>query len=87
MKRVHVLISGKVQGVGFRYNIYRLALLNSIKGWVKNSGNDVEAVFEGENDAINKMLKFCEKGTFLAHVDKLDIKEERVIGEKKFKIL
>lgn len=88
MERIHVEISGKVQRVGFRYSIYNLALFYSIKGWVKNLDNgDVEAIFEGKKEDLDKILEFCKKGPFLANVEDVEIKNEDFKGENKFKIL
>ncbi len=88
MRRIHVKISGKVQGVGFRYSIYAKALFHGIKGWVKNlDDGKVEAVFEGKDDKILKILEFCKKGPFLANVENFEVNEEEYKGEDKFKIL
>ena len=59
----HLVISGKVQGVGFRYWLQRLAIEKNICGWVKNktSGN-VEALIIGEEKEIRELIKLCELG-------------------------
>ena len=83
-KRVHVLISGKVQGVFFRYHTQQLAKKLGLNGWVRNTSNGkVEAVFEGEEDKIKKMLEFCKKGPALARVEKVEVKEEKFKGKFK----
>ena len=88
MKRIHIKISGNVQGVGFRYSIYSLALFYRIKGWVRNLDDDkVEAIFEGEEDELKKIIEFCKKGPFLAGVEDIEIKEEEHKGEDEFRIL
>ena len=88
MKRMHIKISGKVQKVGFRYSIYAKALFYGIKGWVKNlDDGKVEAVFEGEDSKILKILDFCKKGPFLANVENFEANEEGYKGEEKFKII
>ena len=88
MKRIHIIIDGRVQGVGFRYSLYIKALQLGIKGWVKNKDdNKVEAVFEGEQDKINHILEFCKKGPFLTNISNIKIKEEQYKGEEKFRIL
>ena len=54
----HLIISGKVQGVGFRYWMQNLAINNNINGWVKNkSSGDVEAVIVGQNKEIQELIK------------------------------
>ena len=86
--RVHILIFGNVQGVFFRDNIRKAANMLKINGWVKNINNEVEAVFEGDSQNIEKMLKFCRKGPDSAVVDNINIKEENYTGEfKDFKII
>ena len=63
----HLIISGKVQGVGFRYWMQNLAINNNINGWVKNkSSGDVEAVIVGQNKEIQELIKLCEIGPRLA---------------------
>mgnify|MGYP001571793441 FL=1 len=75
MKRIHIIIDGRVQGVGFRYSLYIKALQLGIKGWVKNKDdNKVEAVFEGEQDKINNIIEFCKKGPFLTNISNIKIK-------------
>lgn len=77
MKRVHVLISGKVQGVGFRASTRRRAKNLELAGWVKNTEDGkVEAVFEGEDDNVEEMLDWCRKGPSIAKVVNVDVEEE-----------
>lgn len=80
MKRVHVKIHGIVQGVFFRQHVKELASSLGIKGWIKNITRDVEAVFEGSEEDINKMVNFCREGPDSAEVDNLEIKEEEYVG-------
>lgn len=88
MKRVHVKISGVVQGVGFRYSLYTKAKLYGLTGWVKNlEDGRVEAVFEGEKDEIEKILNFCKNGPFLAKIKNIEVKQEKYKSENKFRIL
>lgn len=61
--QVHVWISGRVQGVFFRYNTQQQALAKGLKGWVKNLPDGrVEAVFQGNRDRVQEMLEWCHKG-------------------------
>lgn len=79
MKRVHVFISGNVQGVFFRSNIRERANKLNLKGFVKNlSDGRVEAIFEGEKENINEILKFCKKGPIGAKIKNIEIREEKV---------
>lgn len=82
MKRYHVLISGRVQGVFFRANARRKACLLGLTGWVRNLPDScVEAVFEGEEVAAEAMREWCRTGTLPARVDRLEVKEESPTGE------
>ncbi len=81
--RVHVIIYGIVQGVGYRYSTYRKALQLGITGWVKNRRDgSVEAVFEGHKDKLEEMLSWCWLGPSGAHVS--DIKIEWEEGEPNY---
>lgn len=57
MVRARILVQGIVQGVGFRPNVYRLAKKKDIKGYVRNLGNVVEIIVEGEKKIIESFLK------------------------------
>jgi acylphosphatase len=76
--RVHVVISGRVQGVWFRASTRDKAQQLGLTGWVKNtSEGNVEAVFEGEEKLINEMLDWCHHGPPLAQVKNVEIKKRR----------
>ncbi|MCX8176451.1 MAG: acylphosphatase [Candidatus Bathyarchaeota archaeon] len=82
--RAHVVISGRVQGVFFRYETKREALKRGVKGWVRNLPNgEVEAVFEGEKEDVEEMIKFCRKGPPLAKVKDVKVSWEEYKGEFK----
>ena len=82
MKRAHIFISGFVQGVGFRHFTQRKAEELGLTGWVRNIEDDkVEAVFEGEQQKIQEMIKFCHKGPWMAKVDDVEILWEEASGE------
>ncbi len=82
--RLHVFIQGSVQGVGFRYNLRRVALLNGVNGWVRNLPDGrVEAVLEGEGEAVRKVLAWCRRGPSSAKVDSVVFYEEPYKGEFK----
>jgi len=72
----HLVISGKVQGVGFRYWLQKLAIEKNICGWVKNkmSGN-VEALIVGEEKEIQELIKLCEMGPGSAKIDYVQIND------------
>ena len=70
----HVLISGKVQGVWFRANTKEKARQLDIKGWVRNLPDGrVEAVFQGEKEMVEEMIKWCYKGPPLAEVENVEV--------------
>mgnify|MGYP000104627066 CR=1 FL=1 len=80
--RAHVFTSGLVQGVFFRWETRKNALKNNVKGWVRNLRDGrVEAVFEGEKEDVEKMIKFCERGPPGAKVEKVEVKWEDYKGE------
>ncbi|MBT0160715.1 acylphosphatase [Candidatus Bathyarchaeota archaeon A05DMB-2] len=86
--RAHVFVNGRVQGVFFRSQTQRRAESVDVKGWVSNLPDGrVEAVFEGEEEAVNAMIKFCEQGPRGAYVTNVDVKWEEFTGEfRDFKI-
>lgn len=81
MKRVHVYISGLVQGVFFRAATRRAAADLNLTGWVRNMEDGrVEAVLEGEDAAVDKMVAWCKIGTPAARVEKVVTTEEHYTG-------
>lgn len=73
-EQVHVIISGMVQGVGFRQFVRSNAKKLGLLGWVKNTeDNKVEAVFSGEKETIEKMLLICRKGPFMSEVKDVSV--------------
>ena len=72
----HLVISGRVQGVGFRYWLQNIAIEKNIFGWVKNniSGN-VEALIIGNEKEIKDIIKLCEKGPLSSKVDHVKVNE------------
>jgi acylphosphatase len=87
-KRIHVWIYGVVKGVFFRAQTKEEADKLGLNGCVRNTAEGVEAVFEGDAEALKKILEFCKKGPPYSKVDKVVSKEENYTGEfKDFKIL
>ncbi|HIH34281.1 MAG TPA: acylphosphatase [Nanoarchaeota archaeon] len=87
MKRVHVFITGNVQGIFFRAFVSRNAHDLELKGWVKNTGEQVEAVFEGDDDKIKEMLELCHQGPSGAKIERVEYKEELFKKETGFRII
>jgi acylphosphatase len=82
MKRVRIKIYGLVQGVFFRANIRRKAEQLGIGGWVRNNPDgSVEAIFEGEDEKVEQMIRFCKRGPPGAMVEKVEVEEEEYKGE------
>ena len=79
---VHVLISGRVQGVFFRANTKQQAEMLGLSGWVRNTKDGkVEAIFEGEEKGVNQILKWCHRGSSLSKVEKVDVKKQEPTNE------
>ncbi|MCK4364619.1 MAG: acylphosphatase [Thermoplasmatales archaeon] len=74
---VHVLISGRVQGVWFRTSTKQKAEQLGLTGWVRNtSDGSVEAIFEGAEKGIKDMLEWCHCGPPLAKVVNVEVKNQ-----------
>ena len=77
-----MFISGRVQGVFFRSETKREAARHSVSGWVRNLPDDrVEALFEGEQENVKKLLEFCKRGPPGAEVTRIDVRWETYSGE------
>jgi acylphosphatase len=86
-KRVHVYVSGRVQGVYYRATTRDEATERDVDGWVRNLDDGrVEAVFEGESDAVEEMVDFCYEGTSMANVSTVDVEEEEPEGLDGFEV-
>lgn len=73
---VHVLISGRVQGVGFRAYTEAMANQAGVTGWVRNHADGrVEAVFEGSPAAVDSMVRWCHQGSPSAQVSSVETKD------------
>lgn len=85
--RRRVVIHGSVQGVGFRFSAARAARQYGVAGWIRNRGDGtVEVAFEGEPDAVDAMLRWCEQGPRGAVVERVDVREEPPEGASGFRI-
>ncbi|UCH94651.1 MAG: acylphosphatase [Candidatus Aminicenantes bacterium] len=80
--RKHVIIKGLVQGVWFRATTQDQALAHQVTGWVKNtSDGNVEAVFEGEVEDVEKVIQWCHQGPSGARVKDVEVETEEYKGE------
>ena len=79
--RVRAIVHGRVQGVFFRDTTRREASAQGVAGWVRNRPDGtVEAVFEGDRDAVEAMVAFCRQGPPSAAVEHVDVSEEEPEG-------
>ena len=85
----HIVITGKVQGIGFRYWLYKAAIQRNIDGWVKNKiSGEVEALIIGNDENVNDLIKLCEKGPTFSKVTKVKIKNyQKEYSKKSFDII
>ncbi len=87
MIRRRVVIHGWVQGVFFRDTVRRRARATGIAGWVRNNRDGtVEAVFEGETAAVERLIEFCRRGPRGARVDRIDVTSEDPEAQSSFEI-
>jgi acylphosphatase len=77
IRTVRVIVSGRVQGVGFRYWVERQAAIRGLSGWVRNRyDGSVEALFSGEATAVDAMIAACRSGPRMAMVDDVAVMDE-----------
>ncbi len=87
MTRKRVIVHGFVQGVFFRDSVRRRALSSGVSGWIRNNRDGtLEAVLEGEPDAVERLVAFCHEGPRGARVDRVEIAAEDSEGLRGFSI-
>ncbi|HBO84077.1 MAG: acylphosphatase [Deltaproteobacteria bacterium GWC2_42_11] len=80
--RAHIIIGGAVQGVFFRAHTREIALNHSVHGWVQNRMDGaVEAVFEGDETAVKKVIDWCRHGPPAARVHDVIVNYLNYTGE------
>jgi len=85
--RAQVIISGRVQGVGFRYATRSRASSLGVSGWVRNKPDgNVEAAFEGPREHVELLLRWCRQGLSVAYVDEVEVEWQEPKGEHGFAI-
>lgn len=85
--RAHVFVSGTVQGVFYRANTRDAARERGVEGWVRNLDDGrVEAVFEGDEAAVESMVEWCHTGSPRARVDSVEVEDEESEGVEGFEI-
>ena len=88
-QRIRIFVTGKVQGVFFRQALKVMAKKNDVFGWVKNlQDGRVEAVLEGEEEKVSRLVEWAHGGPANARVEDVDIRNEKFSGEfSKFDVL
>lgn len=88
METVHLLISGKVQGVCFRDSARRIALNLKVTGWIKNRDDEkVEAVVSGNQKELNDFINWVKIGPEKAKVDEVVVLKQTVTFFERFEII
>jgi acylphosphatase len=87
MARKHIIVSGRVQGVGFRYHSYLLADACHLTGWVQNlDSGDVELEIQGRIEDIDKFLSQLGKRSWFIQIDRMKLEDMEDIRESDFTI-
>jgi acylphosphatase len=87
MTRKRVVVTGRVQGVFFRDTTRRRAEAAGVSGWVSNRPDGaVEAVFEGDEAAVDQLVDFCRRGPGRAEVAGAEVTEEQPEGLNGFQV-
>jgi acylphosphatase len=82
-----VTVSGRVQGVFFRDSCREEATAAGVAGWVRNTPDGgLEAVFEGDEDAVDRLVEWCRSGPSAAEVDSVEVADEEPQGESGFSV-
>lgn len=80
--RTHLIISGRVQGVFYRSTTAQEARLWSVTGWIRNlHDGSVEAIFEGEKEAVEILIAFCWRGSTGSKVAEVRVEWQPYMGE------
>ncbi len=84
---VDLLISGRVQGVGFRYHAAAEALRLEVAGWVRNEPDGRVAVHaEGADEAVEQLVRWCRSGPPSAQVERVDVRDSNPTGDPTFEV-
>jgi acylphosphatase len=87
VKRARVVARGRVQGVFFRDSTRREAESAGVAGWARNrSDGAVEAVFEGDDEAVDRMVEFVRRGPGHSDVDDVEVADETPEGLSGFDV-
>jgi acylphosphatase len=87
MVRRRVVVHGSVQGVGFRYSLARAAEARGVAGWARNRADGtLEAVFEGEPERVDSLVRLCREGPRGAEVERAELSDEDPEGLTRFDV-
>ena len=82
LKRIHIFVTGRVQGVFFRQSTRVMAIKNDVGGWVRNLDDGrVEILAEGEESNIDALADWCKTGPANSRVDEFELYEEHSTAE------
>jgi acylphosphatase len=85
--RRRVIVDGRVQGVWFRESCRREAEAGGVRGWIRNRADGcVEAVFEGDEPAVDRLVAWCRHGPPRAVVTSVAVREEPPEGDRAFRV-
>lgn len=86
-KRIHVFVSGQVQGVFFRAECASRARKAGLGGFVRNLPDGrVEAVFEGAPAEVDALVQWCQTGPRWAQVESVEVRDEEPRGDTEFRV-
>ncbi len=87
MTAVDVVVRGRVQGVGFRFQLVEEAEELGVTGWVRNEPDgSVGGHFEGAADAVDRLVEWCRQGPRYAKVEAVDVTEVEETGAASFAV-
>jgi acylphosphatase len=82
-----VFVAGRVQGVWFRESCREQAVALGVTGWIRNLADGrVEVVLEGPEAAVERVVQWCHDGPSRAHVERVEVQVEDLIGESGFHV-
>jgi acylphosphatase len=88
VRRVNVVVTGRVQGVFYRASCADRARAAGLGGWVRNRPDGaVEAEFEGPTERVEAILAWCRQGPPSAHVDEVLVSDREPAGERGFRVM
>jgi len=87
IKKVNILVSGRVQGVFYRTSTRDKALELGIKGWVQNNPDgSVYIEAEADQSTLDQFIEWCKKGPLMARIDNINISHQSPEGFQDFEV-